>query len=548
MAGDSWRLRLQRRLLHCHERAPPPAVQQRVRTVSAAAAIAAASVGCLSSLCQSGAGYAWLQTRWQSPAPPPVRIGPHQTRPAALRPVWRRAEQPEVPQEPEKESPKGRFPGPLQWLRRYGKRLLPMTLFLGLAALFLLHRRRGRKMVREVALSSLLDFIEQHSGSAPAIKRAILGASQCVLVLDDGRSVFARWPALSRPAADELWSALRHAHIPIVAEASGGVSHLLVSTLLMVVYLGVILTFLRRMTSGGGGGKTWGDARKKVLQAQQVEGSKATVTSFKDIAGIDEAKEQVQEVVDILKSPGRYAALGARVPYGVLLVGPPGSGKTLLARACAAEAGVPFLNAAATEFVELFVGRGAARVRQLFERASKLAPCIVFIDEVDALRARQGDFLRFGGNQEAEQTLNQLLTCMDGLTSRGNGGKPVVVLGATNRPEVLDEALLRPGRFDRVVQVGLPNAAGRARILDVHLNLKQVPRAYDLDFEAVSKVAVKCEGMGGAALEALVNEAAIRAARRNSSTVSVIDLDSALSDFNGSRESTKPGGGFPWKL
>ncbi|CAE8586375.1 unnamed protein product, partial [Polarella glacialis] len=249
--------------------------------------------------------------------------------------------------------------------------------------------------------------------------------------------------------------------------------------------------------------------------------------------------------VDMLKSSSRFAALGATVPRGVLLAGPPGSGKTLLARACAAEAGVPFLNVAATEFVEMYVGRGAARVRQLFERARKLAPSIVFIDEIDALRARANDNMRMGGgNQEAENTLNQLLTCMDGLVTR-EAGKPVIVIGATNRPEVLDEALLRPGRFDRVVKVGLPDAGGRARILGIHMRLKQVPVAPDVDEIFLLALAEKCNGLSGASLEALVNEAAIRAARREAATVSGADFVQALIDFTKSREGTRPSP-FPW--
>ncbi|CAE7795405.1 ftsH [Symbiodinium sp. CCMP2456] len=370
------------------------------------------------------------------------------------------------------------------------------------------------------------------------------------------------------PVREELWSALRRAkalpgpvnhfcpqlprkrkrrkrlQVRIVAEHVSGVPQIFVSGLFLVVYLGMVYTMMRRMT--GGRGKGWGDARKKVMQAQQASGSNALVTRFDDIAGIDRSKLEVQEVVEMLRSPGRYAALGASVPRGVLLAGPPGSGKTLLARATAAEAGVPFLNAAATEFVELFVGRGAARVRQLFERARKMAPCIVFIDEIDALRARSNNLMGMaGGNQEAESTLNQLLTCMDGLATR-EPGRPVVVIAATNRPEVLDEALLRPGRFDRVVQVPLPNAAGRLEILKVHLRLRSVPVAPEVTAEQLSDIAERCDGFPGAALEAIVNEAAIRAARRNSSTVSMIDFESAVSEFNQSREKTRQD--FPWKL
>ncbi|CAJ1329406.1 unnamed protein product [Effrenium voratum] len=318
--------------------------------------------------------------------------------------------------------------------------------------------------------------------------------------------------------------------------------------MVLFVYLTMVWTMMRRM-AGGGQGKGWGDARRKVMEAQKASGANAgdaMVTRFEDIAGIERSKLQVKEVVEMLRSPSRYAALGASVPRGVLLAGPPGSGKTLLARACAAEAGVAFLNVAATEFVELFVGRGAARVRQLFEQARKTAPCIIFIDEIDALRARSNDLLKLGGgNQEAESTLNQLLTCMDGLVTR-ESGRPVVVIAATNRPEVLDEALLRPGRFDRVVQVDLPDAAGRKEILKVHLRLRRVPLGPDVSERALAELAARCDGFPGAALEAMVNEAAIRAARRDSATVSLSDFEVAVSDFVQSRESTRPK--FPFKL
>ncbi|CAK9074063.1 unnamed protein product [Durusdinium trenchii] len=407
--------------------------------------------------------------------------------------------------------------------------------------LTVLRHRRADNKIHEVTISCLLDILEEQKVGT---RQAVVGASQCVLILDDGSRYLAHLPSAVSPAVAELWSALRHAKVNILAERAGGVSQLAVSTMILFLYLAIVYSMMRRMT--GGQGKGWRDARQKVMEAQKVSGSNALVTRFDDIAGIERSKLQVKEVVEMLRSPSRYAALGASVPRGVLLAGPPGSGKTLLARACAAEAGVAFLNVAATEFVELFVGRGAARVRQLFERARKMAPCIVFIDEIDALRARSNDPLRLGGgNQEAESTLNQLLTCMDGLVTR-ESGRPVVVIAATNRPEVLDEALLRPGRFDRVVQVDLPDAEGRLDILKVHLRLRQVPLATEVNEQSLSEIAARCEGFPGAALEAMVNEAAIRAARRNSSTVGLNDFEVAVTDFMQSRESTRSK--FPFKL
>eukprot|EP00434_Breviolum_minutum_P017323 symbB.v1.2.015291.t1/scaffold1134.1/size135964/3 len=434
-----------------------------------------------------------------------------------------------------------KLPGPLRKLaslRRTPRFKRSTWFFLSMLVFFLLtvlrHRRADSK-IHEVSVSFLLDILEEQK-CVP--RQATVGASQCVLVLEDGTRFLAHLPSAVSPA------------VQILAERAGGVSQFAASIMILFMYLAIVYTMMRRMT--GGQGKGWRDARQKVMEAQKVAGSNAMVTRFDDIAGIERSKLQVKEVVEMLRSPSRYAALGASVPRGVLLAGPPGSGKTLLARACAAEAGVAFLNVAATEFVELFVGRGAARVRQLFERARKMAPCIVFIDEIDALRARSSDPLRLGGgNQEAESTLNQLLTCMDGLVTR-ESGRPVVVIAATNRPEVLDEALLRP--------------EGRLDILKVHLRLRQVPLSAEVTEKSLSEIAARCDGFPGAALEAMVNEAAIRAARRNSSTVetpaairarhtcpvSAIlqvglgDFDVAVSDFMQSRESTRST--FPFKL
>ncbi|KAM0037334.1 ATP-dependent zinc metalloprotease FTSH [Helianthus debilis subsp. tardiflorus] len=263
---------------------------------------------------------------------------------------------------------------------------------------------------------------------------------------------------------------------------------------------------------GLGGPMDFGRSKSKFQEVPE------TGVSFADVAGADQAKLELQEVVDFLKNPDKYTALGAKIPKGCLLVGPPGTGKTLLARAVAGEAGVPFFSCAASEFVELFVGVGASRVRDLFEKAKSKAPCIVFIDEIDAVGRQRGAGLG-GGNDEREQTINQLLTEMDGFS--GNSG--VIVLAATNRPDVLDSALLRPGRFDRQVTVDRPDVAGRVRILQVHSRGKAL--AKDVDFD---KIARRTPGFTGADLQNLMNEAAILAARRELKEISKDEIADAL--------------------
>ncbi|KAF2310188.1 hypothetical protein GH714_007118 [Hevea brasiliensis] len=270
-----------------------------------------------------------------------------------------------------------------------------------------------------------------------------------------------------------------------------------------LAFAGLFLLFRRAQGGPGGPGGLGGpmDFGRSKSKFQEVP---ETGVTFADVAGADQAKLELQEVVDFLKNPDKYTALGAKIPKGCLLVGPPGTGKTLLARAVAGEAGVPFFSCAASEFVELFVGVGASRVRDLFEKAKAKAPCIVFIDEIDAVGRQRGAGLG-GGNDEREQTINQLLTEMDGFS--GNSG--VIVLAATNRPDVLDSALLRPGRFDRQVTVDRPDVAGRVKILQVHSRGKAL--AKDVDFE---KIARRTPGFTGADLQNLMNEAAILAARQ----------------------------------
>src|SRR5215212_3517649 len=283
-------------------------------------------------------------------------------------------------------------------------------------------------------------------------------------------------------------------------------------TLLLV---GLFVWFARRATRQAGGG-LMGLGRSR---AKRFEGSEARVT-FDDVAGIDEAKEELTEIVDFLKNPDKYRRLGGRIPRGVLLSGPPGTGKTLLARAVAGEAGVPFFSLAASEFVEAIVGVGASRVRDLFQQAKDAAPAIIFIDELDAIgRSRGGPGGGMGGHDEREQTLNQILTEMDGFT----GSEGVIVLAATNRPEILDQALLRPGRFDRRVTVAPPDKDGRTKILEVHSRGKPLDPEVDL-----GAIAATTPGMVGADLRNLVNEAALSAARRNESTIKIADFTNSL--------------------
>ncbi|HYW19393.1 MAG TPA: ATP-dependent zinc metalloprotease FtsH3 [Nodularia sp. (in: cyanobacteria)] len=286
------------------------------------------------------------------------------------------------------------------------------------------------------------------------------------------------------------------------------------SSLFFPVLLLVGLFFLLRRAQSGPGNQAMNFGKSKA----RVQMEPQTQVTFGDVAGIDQAKLELNEVVDFLKNADRFTAVGAKIPKGVLLVGPPGTGKTLLARAVAGEAGVPFFSISGSEFVEMFVGVGASRVRDLFEQAKTNAPCIVFIDEIDAVGRQRGAGLG-GGNDEREQTLNQLLTEMDGF--EGNTG--IIIIAATNRPDVLDAALLRPGRFDRQVVVDRPDYAGRSEILKVHARGKTLAKDVDLD-----KIARRTPGFTGADLSNLLNEAAILAARRNLTEISMDEINDAI--------------------
>ena len=299
-----------------------------------------------------------------------------------------------------------------------------------------------------------------------------------------------------------------------VSEGSGSGGILsLISLFLPFLLIGAVLYFFMRRSQGGMN-QAFGFGKSR---ARKFEGAKISIT-FQDVAGADESKQELSEVVEFLKFPDKFAALGARIPRGVLLVGSPGTGKTLLAKAVAGEAGVPFFSISGSEFVEMFVGVGASRVRDMFEQAKRTAPCIIFVDEIDAVGRRRGAGMG-GGNDEREQTLNQMLVEMDGFDTNTN----VIVIAATNRPDVLDPALLRPGRFDRQVIMDKPDVRGRIAILEVHSKGK--PFEKEVSLETLAK---QTPGFSGADLANLTNEAAILAARRNRKTISMSELEEAI--------------------
>ncbi len=307
---------------------------------------------------------------------------------------------------------------------------------------------------------------------------------------------------------------LRKAGVTVSVEEEEGtpiLAQILINTIPILILVAVFFFFMRQIQAGGGRAMSFGKSKAKMLN----ESSKKV--TFKDVAGIDEAEEELEEIIDFLKDPKKFTLLGGRIPKGVLLMGPPGTGKTLLARAIAGEAKVPFFSISGSDFVEMFVGIGASRVRDLFDQGKKNAPCIIFIDEIDAVGRHRGAGLG-GGHDEREQTLNQLLVEMDGF--EGNEG--VILIAATNRPDVLDPALLRPGRFDRRVVVQSPDVKGRKGILEIHS--KNTPLAEDVNLEVVAK---GTPGFTGADLENLVNEAALHAARLNALKITNEHLDVA---------------------
>jgi cell division protease FtsH len=356
------------------------------------------------------------------------------------------------------------------------------------------------------------EFIQQVE--AKHVEKVVIRADQSTaqITTSEGQKV-----NVNLPNDPELLDILRRNgvnDITVSPQTEDNVWARVASTLLIPFLLLLVLFFVLRRAQNGPGSQAmnFGKSRARVQMEPQTQ------VTFGDVAGIDQAKLELAEVVDFLKNADRFTAVGAKIPKGVLLVGPPGTGKTLLARAVAGEAGVPFFSISGSEFVEMFVGVGASRVRDLFEQAKANAPCIVFIDEIDAVGRQRGAGLG-GGNDEREQTLNQLLTEMDGF--EGNTG--IIIIAATNRPDVLDAALLRPGRFDRQVVVDRPDYAGRLEILNVHARGKTLAKDVDLE-----KIARRTPGFTGADLANLLNEAAILAARRNLNEISMDEVNDAI--------------------
>ena len=296
------------------------------------------------------------------------------------------------------------------------------------------------------------------------------------------------------------------------SESSKTIGNLLSYLLLPILFLVFLAVMAKSIQAGGSQAMSFGKSKAKMLLDSKVK------TTFKDVAGIDEEKKELEEIVDFLKNGDKYIKLGARIPKGVLLVGPPGTGKTLMAKAVAGEAGVPFFSISGSDFVEMFVGVGASRVRDLFEQAKKHQPCIIFIDEIDAVGRQRGAGMG-GGHDEREQTLNQLLVEMDGFDENTN----IIVIAATNRPDILDNALLRPGRFDRQIYINAPDVRGREQILKVHAKNKQLEPEVDL-----KTLAKRTPGFTGADLQNLLNEAALLAARKNKEKISMGDIDNSI--------------------
>lgn len=389
--------------------------------------------------------------------------------------------------------------------RNAGLYVLLAIVVLALATAFFDKQPPARQTWR---YSQFIDAVTNHKVEKVGISA---DRTQAQVVTQDGSRVLVNLP--NDPELIDLLTR-NNIDISVLPQSDEGFLFKLASSLLFPVLLLVGLFFLLRRAQSGPGNQAlnFGKSRARVQMEPQTQ------VTFNDVAGIEQAKLELSEVVDFLKNADRFTAVGAKIPKGVLLVGPPGTGKTLLARAVAGEAGVPFFSISGSEFVEMFVGVGASRVRDLFEQAKANAPCIVFIDEIDAVGRQRGAGLG-GGNDEREQTLNQLLTEMDGF--EGNTG--IIIIAATNRPDVLDAALLRPGRFDRQVVVDRPDYKGRLEILNVHARGKTLAKDVDLE-----KIARRTPGFTGADLSNLLNEAAILAARRNLTEISMDEVNDAI--------------------
>ena len=379
-----------------------------------------------------------------------------------------------------------------------------VVLLLLVLALFQMFNSGGTVTTQTVPYS---DFIAQvEAGDVKAVE---LDGEKVRITTKSGAQLLT-----IRPAGEQVTEKLLEKGVIIQArpQEQSSILNILLSYLPFLLLIGVWVYFMNRMQGGGrGGAMGFGKSRAKLLTEKQGR------VTFDDVAGIDEAKEELEEIVEFLRNPQKFSRLGGKIPKGALLVGPPGTGKTLLARAIAGEAGVPFFTISGSDFVEMFVGVGASRVRDMFEQAKKNAPCIVFIDEIDAVGRSRGVGMG-GGNDEREQTLNQLLVEMDGFEA--NEG--VIIVAATNRKDVLDPALLRPGRFDRQIHVPMPDIKGREKILTVHS--RKVPVGPDVDLRIIAR---GCPGFSGADLANLVNEAALMAARFGRRFVTMIDFEQA---------------------
>src|SRR6266702_2145952 len=386
---------------------------------------------------------------------------------------------------------------------------LALWLVFGLIFVFMwsYFSKTGQSM-REIAYSDFLERVEQ--GHVRGIR---IEGEKITGEYVGGEGASGRFKTYM-PRDTDLIRLLREKHVSIkvdLPEKNSYIMQFLLSWAPVLLLIGLWVFFMRQMQSGGSKALSFGKSRARLLSDQK---KKAT---FADVAGVDEAKAELEEIIDFLKDPQRFQKLGGKIPKGVLLMGPPGTGKTLLARAIAGEANVPFFSISGSDFVEMFVGVGASRVRDLFEQGKKNAPCILFIDEIDAVGRHRGAGLG-GGHDEREQTLNQLLVEMDGFES--NDG--VILLAATNRPDILDPALLRPGRFDRQIVVDMPDVKGREQILRVHT--RKIPLAPNVNLERIAR---GTPGFTGADLANLVNEAALLAARQDKKTVEMMDFELA---------------------
>lgn len=396
-----------------------------------------------------------------------------------------------------------------RWMRNS---LVYLVIIVAVITIFFMFVDQPLSNSQEIGINEVVELAKNSSGSSK-LEIEVKGDS---LTITDGLNTFTSVKEAGSSVAELLSNAeVPSANYSLKVNSGGGfgsIFGILIGFLPLILFGGILLFMMRQ--AQGNSNQQMGFGRSK---ARMFVGTKATVTFF-DVAGVPEAKEELEEVVEFLKYPERFQALGAKIPAGVLLVGPPGTGKTLLARAVAGEAGVPFFSISGSEFVEMFVGVGASRVRDLFEQARRHSPCIIFVDEIDAVGRHRGAGVG-GGHDEREQTLNQILVEMDGFDSTTN----VIVIAATNRPDILDPALLRPGRFDRRVILDSPDIRGRTAILDVHAKGKPIEKNVDL-----ANVAKQTPGFSGADLANLINEAALLAARANQKLINYENLTEAI--------------------